>query len=155
HARIVRIDVSRARAMAGVLDVITAADVEQRPFGFLKDQVALKGGKVRCVRDEVAAVVAESRAIAEEALERIDVTYEELPAVFEPAGALAPGAPLVHDELGTNVAALRHQFGHGDVDGAFARAAVVVDDTYRLNFVTPACLGTMVAIADWDVEERL
>ena len=155
HARIVRIDVARARAVAGVLDVITAADVEQRPFGFLKDQVALKSGKVRCVRDEVAAVVAESRVIAEEALALIDVEYEELPAVFEPAHALRPGAPLVHEELGTNVAALRHQFVHGDVDGALARAVVVVEDTYRLNFVTPACLGTMVAIADWDVEERL
>ena len=155
HARIARIDVSRARAMAGVLDVITASDVAQQPFGFLKDQVALKGGKVRCIRDEVVAVAAESRALAEEALERIDVDYEELPAVFEPERAIRPGAPVVHDELGTNVAALRHQFGHGDVDAAFARAAVVVEDTYRLNFVTPACLGTMVAVADWDVEDRL
>ncbi len=155
HARIVGIDVSRARGLPGVLDVVTAADVEQRPFGFLKDQVALKGGTVRCVRDEVAAVVAESRVVAEEALALIDVAYEELPAVFAPEDALRAGAPLVHDELATNVAALRHQFVHGDVDAAFARAAVVVEDTYRLTFVTPACLGTMVAIADWDVEGRL
>lgn len=155
HARIRRIDTARAAALPGVLAVITAADVEQRPFGFLKDQTALKGGTVRCIRDEVAAVAAESRAIAEEALALVEVEYEPLAAVFDPARALAPDAPLVHEALGTNVAALRHQFVHGDVEAAFAGAAVVVEDTYRLNFVTPACLGTMVAIADWDFDDRL
>ena len=149
HARIVRLDASRARARPGVLAVVTG-EAEQRPFGFAKDQIALKRGKVRCIRDEVAAVAAETPEIAEEALALIDVEYEELPAVFDPLEALEPGAPLVHEELGTNRHRLRYQFTHGDVDGALAQAAVVVEDTYRLNFVTPACLGTMVAIADWD-----
>jgi CO/xanthine dehydrogenase Mo-binding subunit len=150
HARIVRLDASRARARPGVLAVVTGEEVEQRPFGFAKDQLALKRGKVRCIRDEVAAVAAETPEIAEEALALIDVEYEELPAVFDPLHALAPGAPLVHEELGTNQHRLRYQFTHGDVDRALAQAAVVVEDTYRLNFVTPACLGTMVAVADWD-----
>ncbi len=150
HARIVRLDTSRARALPGVLAVLTAEDVEQRPFGFAKDQLALKRGKVRCIRDEVAAVVAETPELAEEALALIDVEYEELPAVFDPLKALEPGAPLVHEELATNRHHLRYQFTHGDVDQALAEAAVVVEDTYRLNFVTPACMGTMVAIADWD-----
>jgi xanthine dehydrogenase molybdenum-binding subunit len=82
HARIVRIDTSRARALPGVLAVLTAEDVEQRPFGFAKDQLALKRGKVRCIRDEVAAVVAEAPELAEEALALIDVEYQELPAVI-------------------------------------------------------------------------
>src|SRR5712692_109286 len=155
HARIVSIDTSRARALPGVVSVITGTDVEQHPFGFVKDHLALKRGKVRCIRDEVAAVAAESPAIAEEALALIDVHYEELPAVLSPAAALASGAPLVHEDLGTNAAALRYQFSHGDVDRAFAEAAAVVEGEYRLNFVTPACLGTMVAIADWDSEGRL
>jgi len=150
HARIVRLDTSRARALPGVLAVLTAEDVEQRPFGFAKDQLALKRGKVRCIRDEVAAVVAETPELAEEALALIDVEYEELPAVFDPLKALEPGAPLVHEELATNRHHLRYQFTHGDVDQALAEAAVVVEDTYRLNFVTPACMGTMVAIAEWD-----
>src|SRR3989475_8075897 len=150
HARIVRLDTSRARALPGVLTVLTAEDVEQRPFGFAKDQLALKRGKVRCIRDEVAAVVAETPELAEEALALIDVEYEELPAVFDPLKALEPGAALVHDELATNRHHLRYQFTHGDVDQALAEAAVVVEDTYRLNFVTPACMGTMVAIAEWD-----
>ena len=150
HARIVRVDTSRARALPGVLAVLTGEDVEQRPFGFAKDQLALKRGKVRCIRDEVAAVAAETPEIAEEALALIDADYAPLPAVFDPVAALEPGAPIVHEELATNAHHLRFRFVHGDADRAFDRAAAVVEDTYRLNFVTPACLGTMVAIADWE-----
>ena len=103
HARLLRIDTSRAAALPGVLAVITGADVEQHPFGFVKDQLALKTGKVRCVRDEIAAVAAESPALAEEALTLIDVEYAELLAVFDPLAAVRPeimgvialnGAPL-------------------------------------------------------------
>ena len=155
HARIVRVDPTRALALPGVLAVLTGNDVEQQPIGFARDQLALKRGKVRCIRDEIAAVAAERRDIAEEALDLIEVDYAELPAVFSLGDALAAGAPLVHDELGTNRHSLRYQFAHGDVDRAFAEAAAVVEDTYRLDFVTPACLGTMVAVADWDLGGQL
>jgi xanthine dehydrogenase molybdenum-binding subunit len=155
HARIVRLDTARARALPGVLAVITGEDVEQHPFGFARDQLALKRGKVRCIRDEIAAVAAESRAVAQAAVELIDVEYRELPAVFDPLEAMAPGAPLVHEEMATNATTLRYQFTHGDVDRAFAEAAVTVEGEFRLNFVTPACLGTMVAIADWDLQDQL
>ena len=155
HARLVRVDTRRAAALPGVLAVITGADVEQQPFGFVKDQLALKVGTVRCVRDEIAAVAAESPAIAEEAVALIDVEYTELPAVFDPEAALRPGAPLVHEGRPSNLTDLRYQFSHGDVDAAFADADATVEGEYRLNFVTPACLGTMVAIADWDAEDRL
>ena len=155
HARIVRIDTTRAAALPGVLAVLTGVEVEQHPFGFAKDQVALKTDKVRCVRDEVAAVAAESPTIAEAALDLIEVEYAELPAVFDPVAAVRPGAPLVHERRPTNHTDLRYQFSHGDVEAAFAAAAAVVEGEYRLNFVTPACLGTMVAIADWDLEDRL
>jgi xanthine dehydrogenase molybdenum-binding subunit len=155
HARLVRIDTARAAALPGVLAVITGGEVEQHPFGFARDQLALKTGKVRCVRDEIAAVAAESAAIAEAALDLIEVEYAELPAVFDPRAAVRPEAPLVHEERPSNHTDLRYQFSHGDVERAFAEAAVVVEGEYRLNFVTPACLGTMVAIADWDLDERL
>src|SRR5207245_10810315 len=79
----------------------------------------------------------------------------ELAGWFAPRAALEPGAPLVHEELGTNAHHLQYQFTRGDVDRAFAEAAAVVEDTYTLNFVTPACLGTMVAIADWDAADTL
>src|SRR5438105_11743681 len=84
HARLVRIDTRRAAALPGVLAVLTAADVEQDRFGFARDQTALKAGKVRCIRDEIAAVAAETPAIAEEAVALIDVEYEELPGRSEP-----------------------------------------------------------------------
>ncbi|HTO12298.1 MAG TPA: xanthine dehydrogenase family protein molybdopterin-binding subunit [Candidatus Binatia bacterium] len=155
HARLVKIDTRRAERLPGVIAVITGAEVEQQAFGFAKDQLALKVGTVRCVRDEIAAVAAESAAVAEEALGLIDVEYAQLPAVFDPEAALKPGAPLVHDERGTNLTDLRYQFSHGDVDAAFAAAAVVAEGEYRLNFVTPACLGTMVAIAEWDLHGAL
>jgi xanthine dehydrogenase molybdenum-binding subunit len=155
HARIVSVDAARALAVPGVLRVITGEDVGQHPFGFARDQLALKRGKVRSIRDEVAAVAAETPEAAEEALALIDVEYEELPAVYDPRAALVEGAPLVHEELGTNLTSLRYQFASGDVDAAFATAAAVVEGEYRLNFVTPACLGTMAAIADWDAGGRL
>ena len=150
HARLVRIDTRRAAALPGVLAVLTGTDVEQQPFGFARDQTALKTGKVRCIRDEIAAVAAETPTIAEEALALIDVEYEPLPTVFSPDDALAPGAPRVHDERADNQTDLRYQFTHGDVDRAFADAAAVVEGVYRLNFVTTCCLETMVALADWD-----
>ncbi|HXH85052.1 MAG TPA: molybdopterin cofactor-binding domain-containing protein, partial [Candidatus Tectomicrobia bacterium] len=155
HARLVRVDATRAAALPGVLAVLTGADAPPHRFGFAKDQPALKAGKVRCIRDEVAAVAAERADIAEEALALIEVEYEPLPAVFDPLEAVRPGAPLVHEDRADNRTDLRYQFTHGDVDGAMAAAAVVVEGEFRLHFVTPACLGTMVAIADWDPEGRL
>jgi xanthine dehydrogenase molybdenum-binding subunit len=158
HARVLRIDTSAAEALSGVLAVVTADRVEQHPFGFAKDHLALKGGvadggKVRCIRDEIAAVAAVTEEIAQEAVRLIRVDYQELPAVFDPESALRPGAPLVHDDLGSNLVNLRYQFVHGDVESAFARADVVVEGDYRLNYVTTACLGTMVAIASWSPPE--
>ncbi|MFQ5946094.1 MAG: xanthine dehydrogenase family protein molybdopterin-binding subunit, partial [Anaerolineae bacterium] len=155
HARICRIDTRRAEGLPGVLAVITGDSVEQYPFGFARDHLALKRGKARCIRDEVAAVAAETEALAREALDLIEVEYEELPAVFDPESALRPEAPLVQEDLGTNLAKLRWEFSHGDPDRAFAEAAATVEGSYRLNYVTPACLGTMAAIAAWGPQGRL
>ena len=92
-----------------------------RMFGDATGCWNLTGGKARCIRDEIAAVAAASDAIAQEALALITVEYEELPAVFDPDAALRPGAPLVHEELGSNLVDLRYHFSHGDVDEALAR----------------------------------
>ncbi|HYS93512.1 MAG TPA: hypothetical protein VEL48_08785, partial [Candidatus Acidoferrales bacterium] len=114
HARILRIDTSAAEALPGVLAVITADRVEQHPVGFAKDHLALKGGaadggKVRCIRDEIAAVAALTEEIAQEAVRLIRVDYEELPAVFDPDSALRPGAPLIHEGLCSNLVNLKYQ----------------------------------------------
>ena len=77
-----------------MLGVVTGRNVQQRPFGYAKDHLALKADIVRCIRDEVAAVAAETEEIAEEACRLIEVEYEELPAVFDPRGGPpAGGAP--------------------------------------------------------------
>src|SRR4030095_3944456 len=104
HARILRIDTSAAEALPGVVAVITADGVEQHPVGFAKDYLGLQGcaaagGKVRWIRDEIAAVAALTEEIAQEAVRHIRVEYEELPAVFDPDSALRPDSPLIHDEL--------------------------------------------------------
>ena len=94
-------------------------------------------------------MAAETEEIAEEALALIEVEYEELPAVFDPEAALGAGAPRsMHEVAGGNLVNLRYQFAHGDVDARLrARRTSWSRATYRLNYVTTACLGTMVAIA--------
>ncbi|MGH7319427.1 MAG: xanthine dehydrogenase family protein molybdopterin-binding subunit, partial [Candidatus Rokuibacteriota bacterium] len=155
HARIRRIDTRRAEALPGVLGVVTGSSVEQHPFGYAKDHLALKRDVVRCIRDEVAAVAAESEAIAIEACRLIEVEYDELPAVFDPAAALRPGAPQIHRQFPGNLVNFSYRFNAGDVDGAFREADVVVEGTYTLPYVTTACLGTMAAIASWDPRGHL
>ena len=155
HARIRRLDTRRAEALPGVLGVVTAANVDQHPFGYAKDHLALKRDVVRCIRDEVAAVAAETEAIAAEACRLIEVDYETLPAVFDPVAALAPEAPRIHPQFPGNLVSFAYRFGAGDVDRAFREADCVVEGTYTLPYVTTACLGTMAAIAAWDGRDQL
>ncbi len=155
HARITRIDTRQAEALPGVLGVVTGRNVEQFPFGYAKDHLALKGDVVRCIRDEVAAVAAETEEIAAEACRLIEVAYEELPAVFDPFEALQPGAPRIHAQAPGNLVNFTYRFQAGDVDRAFREADVVVEGTYTLRYVTTACLGTMAALASWDPRGNL
>ncbi len=157
HARVVSVDVSQAAALPGVGAVIHAGNVTQREFGYGADNVPLKGDRVRCAGDEVAAVAAVDAATAERALELIEVQYEVLPAVFDPHLALEPGAPLVHGER-TDIAgnvSMRWDFDHGDVDAAAREAAVVVEGTYSSPLSAPASIETHVCLARFDSEERL
>jgi len=99
HAKITRIDTAAARALPGVLAVVTAADVTPSLYGRrVKDVPILAREQVRFVGERVAAVVAETRELAEEAAALIDVEYEDLPAVFDADEALRDGSPLVHQE---------------------------------------------------------
>src|SRR5215472_3399546 len=99
HAKIRSVDTSAAQALPGVHAVITAADIPwQRPIGVAKDHLPLKRDVVRSPRDEIAAVAAETEAIAQAALELIRVHYEPLPIVASAEDAMKPGAPLLHGE---------------------------------------------------------
>jgi CO/xanthine dehydrogenase Mo-binding subunit len=154
HAKIVSIDTSAARALPGVRAVLTGADVKLVPFGFGRDNTALKKDKVTCIRDEVAAVAADSPQIAAEALHRIGVVYEDLPVVTCTAEALVGGAPVIHAHVPDNTP-FRYDYSHGDVDEGLRESDVVVEDTYYLQRQAHCCLGTSGIIASFDAEGRL
>src|SRR5574341_85437 len=103
HGRIARLDVSRAERLPGVLGVLTGSDLArwQNPYfgAVIRDQPIVAIDKVRFVGDPVAAVAAESPEIVAEALELVDVEYEELPAVFDAREAMREQAPAVHERL--------------------------------------------------------
>jgi CO/xanthine dehydrogenase Mo-binding subunit len=156
HARIVRIETSRAKALPGVHAVLTAADVPyQRPLGIVaKDHMPLKGDKVRSLRDEIAAVAADTEEIAEEALRLIEVEYEDLPILSDPRKALLPGAPVVHDAHPDNVTT-KWDYAQGDVAAGEAESDIVIEDTFKLHYVTHCCMGVSGIIADFDSSGNL
>jgi xanthine dehydrogenase molybdenum-binding subunit len=154
HARIKSVDVSKARALPGVHAVLTGEDIPEFRFGFRRDNVPLKRGKVRCTRDEVAAVAAENEEIAAEALRLIKVEYEDLPAVFSPRDALEDDAPLVHDELPDN-RGLRYDFSAGNVANAESESDIVIETDFQLPYVTHCCMGTSCVVADYDANGKL
>ncbi|MEK6534738.1 MAG: xanthine dehydrogenase family protein molybdopterin-binding subunit [Thermodesulfobacteriota bacterium] len=156
HAKILKLDTTRAERLPGVMAVITAADVPNNfRFGIMKDNPPLKGGRVRSTRDEIAAVAAVSAEIAAAALELIEVEYEELPGIFDPLEAMKEGAPLVHEEMKSNILKMPWKLICGDVEAAKKESAYVVSDTFRTQWVTHCCLGTSGCIAALDTSNNL
>ena len=160
HARILGIDGGEAAQAPGVIRVFTGAEVARvcKPFQVrhadlpaLKapPQHALALDKASWQGEAVAAVVAESRAEAEDSAELVMIEWEELLAVADADAALAPGAPLVHQELGTNEA-LDVTVEGGDVAAAFAEAAIVVEEEFRIARHTGVPLEPRCIIADYD-----
>src|SRR5581483_8504141 len=165
HARLQRIDASAARRLAGVHAVLTAADLgpigRRSPLLIPHDslthpltQYPLALDAVNYVGEAVALVVADDRATAEDALELVEVDYEPLPPLVDLEAAVAAGAPLVHAELGTNVAA-RYTAAVGDVAGAFAAAAHVFRERLRIERSTGMPLETRGVVADWNAQQGL
>ena len=150
HARILAIDTSAAAALPGVKAVATGADTAKRKWGaFRPDLYPLAIEKVRYAGDEVAAVAAVDPETARAAVDKIAVRYEVLPAVLTLDQALAPGAPLVHDDAPGNVA---HQFGfeRGDVSAGFKASDVVVEGTWESVRQWHTALETIGCVARWD-----
>lgn len=148
HARLVSIDTSKAKALPGVKVVITAEDIPEAKIGWARDNPVLKSGKVRSIRDEIAAVAAIDEDTAQEALELIEVEYEELPGVFDPEEAMRAGAPVIHAEAAHNIQEkMRQSYFHGDVQQGFAESDVVIEDRFRMPFVTHCCMGTCFCLA--------
>ncbi len=149
HARIKRIDTSKAKALKGVHAVITAEDTPRIPLGIGRDNPPLKLDKVRCIRDEIAAVAAESVAVADAALKLIEVEYEDLPVLASPEEALKEGAPVVQESHPDNIART-FDYEHGDVAKGEAESDLVYEDTFHLHYVTHCCMGVSGMIADFD-----
>lgn len=149
HALIKNIDASKARALPGVRAVITAADIDNVPFGHGMDNTPLKGDRVRCIRDEIAAVAADTAEIAREACSLVDVEYEDMPAVFDAHDSVKPGAPVIHDRHKNNIP-FTYDYAHGDVGQGERDSDVVVEETYHLHYVTHCCMGTSGIVAEFD-----
>jgi aerobic carbon-monoxide dehydrogenase large subunit len=159
HARIVRIDVSQAKVAPGVVNVLTAEDLAGDfkpviPFSRMANYYAtpilpLATGKVRYVGEAIAAVIAESRYLAEDAVELIDIEYERLGQVSNPEGNLAPDAPLLHEAAGTNVLVAR-EFKKGDVKSDLARAHVTVRDRFRMTRKAPLAMEPRSYSAEYE-----
>jgi CO/xanthine dehydrogenase Mo-binding subunit len=150
HARIAGIDAERARAVPGVLAVLTAADVPYNRYGLIEsDQEVLCSERVRYAGDRVALVIGETPEAAAAGAALVDVAYEDLPAVFSALEALEPGAPLVHPERGGNV--LLHQvIRKGDIERGFAEADIVLDGTFTTSWQEHAYLAPDAALAYYE-----
>ena len=180
HARIVRIDASKARAMPGVRAVLTAADIpELKRKAPTRAHAVLAIDRVVFAGQPVAAVAADELAIAEEALDLIEVEYAVLPAAVDPLEAMKVGAPPVAD-AGTEAdtsEALAHsavamaksdtapakgvnvsqtaQVKRGDVAKGFAESDVVIEHTYRVPMVHQGYLEPHAVLAEWDTMGQL
>jgi 4-hydroxybenzoyl-CoA reductase subunit alpha len=158
HARIVSIDAARARALPGVLGVITSHDLPPVKFGILpvsQDEEALCRDKVRLVGDAVAAVAALDEETAERACELIDVVYEPLPALMSIEESLGHPEVRIHEygdgpNVHKNVAL---QFG--DVEAAFARADLVREDLFFFEGNTHLPMEQHAAVAHWGSDGKL
>jgi carbon-monoxide dehydrogenase large subunit len=164
HARILDIDAVEARRRPGVLAVYTAADlgdywragpllVSPPPIEGIvfneRTQVPLAKDKVRFAGEPVAMVIAESRYLAEDALDGVRVDYEPLEAVVDLEKGLLPGSPLVHDDLGTNLAAHLIQV-KGDYARAARQAHLVVRRHFTYDRGTAAAIENRGIVAQWD-----
>ena len=159
HARIVSVDVERARATTGVRAVVTGAELPYLYGSAIRDEPFLARGKVRYAGEPVAAVAAVSEEIARAAIDLIDVEYEELPGVFDPLEAMQPGSPLVHENLaayemegaftrcpGTNIVG-HTKIRRGDVEQGFREADFVFEDVFTTQYVQHCSMEAHVSIA--------
>src|SRR5881227_3625938 len=155
HARIARINPSRAQALDGVVAVVTGKDAPNT-YGILPighDEHALALDKVRYVGDNVACVAAESEAIAEQALELIDVEYELLPAYFDPEQSMKAESDLIHENKPHNIEKDYHHV-FGDPEKGFAEADHVAEARFIANEVTHAAMEPHSTLAAFEIDSQ-
>jgi len=166
RARILSIHTDRARALPGVVAVITGNDAPDIRYGqYLADKIILAKGEVKYAGEHVAAVAAETEAIAATAVSLIEVTYEDLPPLLSTEAALAEDAPMIHPDVADYGAphpyirygnvCLEAEVGHGDVPAALAAADVVVQAKYRTAAINQAPIEPHATVAGFDHRHRL
>ncbi len=162
HARVVRVDPGPALALAGVKAVLSVDNVPRvkhkgapppRAGGLVADQYIFDH-KVRYVGDGVAAVAAISEEIAEAALDLIEIEYEVLPAVFDPAAAMQPGAPQIH-ETEQNLVGPPFRLERGDVAQGFAEADRIFENVYATGRPVPCYMEPNACVCHFDQSGKL
>jgi len=169
HARIKSIDTSQAAALPGVVGVFTAEDMGEgwepgpplvSPPPTLENvifhsrrQVPLVKDKVRHAGEIIAVVVAESRYIAEDAVEEIQIDYEPLPVVVNLEKCLQPDSPLVHEDLDSNLAAHLVQ-KKGDYESARAKADLIIKRRFHLDRGAAAAMENRGLVVDWNAKDQ-
>ncbi len=157
HGLVKRIDASRARALPGVLAVLTGADVTDTKYGVSParyDEDVLAKDKVRHVGDPVAAVAAVDEKTAERALKLIEVDYEPLAVLTDAMEAVKEGAPLIHDRYPRNISTtVEHNFG--DVEAAFKESYYVREESFTGNNVFQSPLEPHASISTWSHDGNL
>ena len=164
HARIAGMELDAARALPGVIGVFTLDDLEglvtpaipsSRMRGYYATPIyPLARHKVRYVGEPVIAVVAEDRYIAEDALDLVNIEFETLPGVNDAEQALREGAPLLHEEAGTNIIVQR-EFKRGESEAAMHSAAVRVKGRFRMRRKSPVAIENRAYLAEYDAGQRL
>ena len=167
HARILNYDLSQALAMTGVRGIVTGDDIQQnwRMGAFIKDEHALAKGKVRYVGEPVAAVAADTEAIARAAAAAINVTYEELPAALSPEAALSPGAAVIHEEAAEYLKVFeagtqdnlcsRTSFREGDIERGWRDSDLIFEARYQTQPQAHVSLEPCGALAEMDANGRV
>jgi len=160
HAKILKIDFSKAMEIPGVKAVVTGKDtlgVKQgiwRRYKDLCDEQILPVDKVRYIGEPVAAVAAVTEEIAEKALDYIEVEYEVLPATFEPLDAIKKDAPEIHEGFERNINVTRH-IEWGDVEEGFEEADYIREDWFKCGGQAHMCMETRAAVSSYTPEGKL
>jgi CO/xanthine dehydrogenase Mo-binding subunit len=173
HARLLRVDVRKAEKLPGVVAVLTRDDLKGLSAYFgpvVKDQPVVAIDRVRYIGDIIAAVAAEEKDVAEEALELIEVEYEPLPAVVDLNDAMRPDAPVIHSdrvkaqsfpaksgfrlETGGNVLSMYH-VDDGDIAAGFRESDEIFEDTYSSQKIQHAHIEPHAALAYWEPSGKL
>ncbi len=155
HARIVKIDTSKAENLPGVKSIITAKDTFNIKFGSNEfffphtiDQMAFESEKVRYIGDEIGAIAAIDEETAQKALDLIEIEYEPLPAVFDVLDAMKPGAPKIHQAMNNIAVILPVNFGNPE--RALKESDYVREDNFYAQVAAHTCMEPHVCIGQWE-----